>query len=220
MEYCDQGTLEKVSERYFERGMYVPEAFLWEVLEGLAAAARHCHDGPKGLEGEHLGFWDPVYHRDIILTNVFLAKTSHSSYPMVKLGDFGCSVTRSDMDSGAVLKEDLPAEDNRYIPPEGPVASAAADIFQIGLVVFCFYMGSKVPYEPRRGGQARDVCKFYKNEKTPGFRIYSPELRYLIARCVREAPGRRPSAEDLLCIIGKAKARLTRSAHLRLVPLL
>jgi len=33
MEYCEQGTLEKVAERYIKRDKHVPEAFLWKVFE-------------------------------------------------------------------------------------------------------------------------------------------------------------------------------------------
>jgi hypothetical protein len=46
---------------------------------------------------------------------------------------------------GGVLDGDLLAEDYRYVPLEGPNALAAADIFQIGLVMFCFYIISMVP---------------------------------------------------------------------------
>lgn len=212
IEYCEQGTLEKVAERYIKRDKYVPEAFLWKVFEGLASAALHCHEGPEESLSGLTKSWDPVYHRDIILTNCFLSKSDEGGYPVVKLGDFGCSVTQSDMLYGGLLDQDLPAEDYRYVPPEGPDASAAADIFQIGLVMFCFYINSIIPDKSvnNRGCKRFTDHKFWIDERRPGFQNYSRKFRYLIARCVAKLPEHRPNARVLLDLIKETKMELVR----------
>lgn len=110
--------------------------FIWRVFESLLQAILYCHRGPTNLPD---GSWDSIYHRDIIPGNIFLASpetNSNDSYPTVKLADFGCAVTLSEYSDCCLNAwDDLAEEDPSAVPPEGPVPSEAADIYQIGLIL-------------------------------------------------------------------------------------
>jgi hypothetical protein len=199
MEYAEQGTLGQLIE-HFPEGELVPEAFLWHVFESLAKAIRYCHYGMYEA-GDAPYDWDPVFHRDIILTNIFLASPEDpsSQYSEIKLGDFGCGVSQSEL--AWVDEYSLPSIDYTYAPPEfwypdryvenlGP-----ADIYQIGFSM-AYLMHCTIPNIEDAAIQDRG---FY----------YSEDLESLISCCLSMNPKERPDAKNLVLMIesGKAKAR-------------
>ncbi|KAF2710952.1 kinase-like protein, partial [Pleomassaria siparia CBS 279.74] len=201
MEYCDRGTLQHLLSFHNNEDLGIPEAFVWHVLESLTSAILQCHQGPKKSTEEP---WDPIFHRDIILANVFMTSTrGENAYPVIKLGDFGCSIPQSDMTSGSVLEKDLPPEDGSWIAPEGPVPTKPADIFQIGLIAYCLLTGVEEPYY-RNYGIGRSMI-WYFHEETRWSNMYSKELLKIIVQCVVKIPDKRPSAAELLDMIRKAK---------------
>jgi serine/threonine protein kinase len=103
MEFANRGTLQQLVQAYRDdMGLALPERFLWHLFESLVEAIRYCHEGTG----------NPVIHNDIRAANIFLFfdPASETDYPIVKLGDFGCSNTLlSDGDAidGHVLINDL-----------------------------------------------------------------------------------------------------------------
>jgi serine/threonine protein kinase len=138
-ELCDAGTLESLVREYAEQGKRIPELFIWQMFEGLVDSLCYSHHGPKDSAGD----WDSISHRDIILPNVFLRTASGNGedYPFdVKLADWGCAITDSEMLAKQLDVNDLPAIE--VCPPEGALPSELGDIYQVGnlilfLVAFC-----------------------------------------------------------------------------------
>ncbi|KAF1952150.1 hypothetical protein CC80DRAFT_596777 [Byssothecium circinans] len=106
MEYCERGTVQKVTRWYHNHDMIIPELFIWNVLESLARALCFMHLGlhtiypsPYGLQKYHKDpTWNSIIHKDLHPGNVFLTDNPppgmfdyYSLYPRVILGDFGCS---------------------------------------------------------------------------------------------------------------------------------
>lgn len=141
--------------------------------------------------------WDPVYHRDIILDNVFYATDTakKTQIPVIKLGDFGCALRESevkDLDAGYPWTRDTPIMDNHYVPPEGPLATAAVDIYQIRLLVSCLVQTVLSP------SQLDDtlVIPEKRGEQSPS--AYSRGMRALLFVCLRPYPFDRINATALL----------------------
>jgi serine/threonine protein kinase len=179
MDQCNAGTLKTCMKKNLTKSTCAPELFIWHVFESLVEAVRFCHCGPVGKTVD----WDPISHRDIIPGNILLHKVDgdEDAYPVVKLADFGCAVSQSEVQQKALTSRDLPEEDPEAIPPEGAVASEAADIYQIGLVIEelsrnDLWLGGR--------RSAKLMCTF--------------DLRYFVDICVSNDPIARPRAAVLL----------------------
>jgi serine/threonine protein kinase len=179
MEQCNAGTLKACMAKNLTTTKCAPELFIWHVFESLVEAVRFCHCGPAGKRA----MWDPIFHRDIIPGNILLHQDvkDEDNYPWVKLADFGCAVTESEVAEKGLRPGDLPEEDPGAVPSEGAVASEAADIFQIGLVI-----DELVSNELWLGGRrsAKLMCSF--------------DLRYFVDICLSDDPVERPRAAVLL----------------------
>jgi serine/threonine protein kinase len=127
--------------------------------------------------------WDPVFHRDIIPGNILLHQDvkDEDVYPVVKLADFGCAVTESEVAGKGLTPGDLPEDDPGAVPPGGAVASEAADMYQIGLII-----DELVSNELWLGGRrsAKLMCSF--------------DLRYFVDICLSNEPVEHPRAAVLL----------------------
>lgn len=192
-EYCKNGTLKQYLQTCNKKNFEPPEEFAWFVFECLVEAVRYCQYGPeKGA----LEAWDPVSHRDIIPSNIFLTYDGASA--SVKLAEFGCAVTKFEMKTRNLQLCDLPDEDDDFVPSEGPVASELADVYQNGLVMSCFYTASDSPLEIAR------MTNFTEQVDVSRYRTYSAGLRVQTGRCLERNPANRMGAHELLSYIQQA----------------
>lgn len=108
-ELAPYGDLSSLWHKYRYWNTYLPEAFLWHLLDSLASAAIQMRDATKkGLpDGRFDGpvrREEQVVHFDMKPQNVFLGRPDHRvgkrcayggirkfDYPVIKLGDFGLS---------------------------------------------------------------------------------------------------------------------------------
>ncbi|XP_034043070.1 serine/threonine-protein kinase Nek2-like [Thalassophryne amazonica] len=121
MEYCEHGDLSHLIKRAIKKGSSIEEEFIFQVLEELASALKHCHSRPDG---------SVVLHQDLKPANVFL----HQNLT-VKMGDFG-------------LAEILPTKyhfahskvgSRRYMSPEktnDKVYKEKSDIWSLGCLIY------------------------------------------------------------------------------------
>jgi eukaryotic-like serine/threonine-protein kinase len=118
----------------------IPEALpiALEICEGLAAAHR------RG-----------ILHRDLKSANVFLARASGDSRPTAKITDFGLArLLSAPPDSSLGDPARLPSGTPYYMAPEltnGALASAASDIFALGVILHRMVLGrypSSLPASP------------------------------------------------------------------------
>lgn len=178
MEMCNAQSLYNRAKKYWKAQEDVPELFIWHVFIGLLEAVMYCHYGTGGED------WDPIYHRDITLSNVLLhyPTDDKTDYPQVKLADFGCAVTRSEATAKQLKVADMPEVCPSAIPPEGALAAKATDIYQVGAVI-------KELMDKERDS--------YKREH---LRTYSKKLRYLADCCTINIAAKRPDSASMLSI--------------------
>ncbi|KAF2730555.1 kinase-like protein [Polyplosphaeria fusca] len=201
MSYCEYGTLEQLIKRGTQQNQRFSEPFLWHAFEQLASAVRYLHFGTKDVPDPNL---EALYHRNITCTDIFLTQ-SHSpdnSFSTLKLGDCSSSCYHSETNiPGFNPKEALPKEDPDYVPPEGLVASVAADVYQIGLVMACL-----LARDTHTGFRLRDKYKGYRKR----FRMikgYSKLLKGTVLVCLRTESKQRPSSLALLDELRERKAQ-------------
>jgi serine/threonine protein kinase len=218
VEHCALGTLHNfllnANEIHARYRRLIPEALLWQVFGDLADAIRYCHFGDEDSNGEYRE-WDPIYHRDIILSNIFLARRhAHKNpyclcRPVIKLGDFGCAVSEKELKCRGTRLTYLPEVCKSDWPPEGNVASVAGDVYQVGRVMFSLIThqdheelwdshdplqdGERYPYHPRLSDNPR-ARQFH----------YPKKLKALINRCLHKYPEARPNSKDLVKLIEPA----------------
>jgi hypothetical protein len=211
-ELCDKGTLADLLAKYVEAGLFVPEAFVWEIFESLVSAVSHLHYGPSNTNQQKS--WDPIFHRDIIAGNVFYTSLPANesmaflAYPIVKLADFGCALRESEVKTISLhpdfpYNKEIPVIEPSCEPPEGPFANAPVDIFEIGVLMSDFILVDGFPVA-----------------RQPGFQ-YSSQLRYLVNLCREHNPRMRPNACSLLAGIRRDRQLLIswgRLAYVELLP--
>lgn len=187
MYYCNQGIL--IS--FVHKVKSLPALFIWHVFESLAEAVRYSHTGP--MDG-YSALWDPVSHIDIIPGNITFHKEDDRNevYPTVKLTDWGCAVTQSEVNTKRLIGADLPVQDRNCIPPEGYMGSEAADIYQVGLVV-------------------KDLLKHTRREHG--------DLEFFVAVSTSWESCERPRAAVLLDGLRDRREYLTETGHLTYEPL-
>ena len=148
LELCDAGTLHSIIWKFNSRHEIVSEAFVWHVLTGLAKALCMLHygsnmDRPTMAPG---AVWNCICNLDIKPANIFLTSQGKTGvYPRVVLGDFGCAVTRADIEAGKAEKAVLMMGTQGWFPPEAVPATDApiwrgrygkpTDIWQVGAVI-------------------------------------------------------------------------------------
>ena len=98
------------------------EEVIWTWFLQLSCAVKHIHDRK-------------ILHRDIKTANIFLHKDSSSSYPVVKLGDFGISKA---LDQTAALAKSTTGTPY-YMSPElceNRPYSYKSDVWAVGVVLY------------------------------------------------------------------------------------
>lgn len=180
MEMCNAQSLYNCAKKYWNAQEDMPELFIWHVLIGLLDAVEYCHSGPAKGKWD----WDPIYHRDITLSNVLLhwPTDDRTDYPHVKLADFGCAVTRSEATAKQLKIADMPEVCPSAIPPEGALAAKATDIYQVGTVI------------------KELMDKDHDSHQRQLVRTYSKKLQYLADCCTINIAAKRPDSTSLLCL--------------------
>ncbi|KAI4609203.1 hypothetical protein J4E83_008845 [Alternaria metachromatica] len=232
-EYCNKGTLFDFLAKYaYEAKLPVPELFVWNILESLVHAAVYLHYGPNVLEkfeqqepedgcleAKEDASWDVVYHRDIILSNVFITSSTgdKTEYPIVKLGDFGCAMRQSEistLDQDKYPKaEETPRMDPAYVPPEGQYGTKAVDVYQIGRLTWCVVQNVVSP--TCLDEKAMLPENFETSEDAP----YSRELRRILYSCTRARADLRIDSLPLLSLVRDTRKRLISENRLPFVEL-
>jgi serine/threonine protein kinase len=221
-DYCDGGTLQNLTNNMSKGKRCVPELFLWHVFESLLTAAHACH---TGYPTWHQRTWDPIYHRDIILGNIFLmsSKSPSDSYPTVVLADFGCAIAQGEVEERGFKPEDLPEECPSSIPPEGPVASASADVWQIGHAVSRLAEDTWLTHlsgndKAADSSEFRSLVSLLTHIDGDAL-SYMWNLRQLLTLCMAVDPRDRPTAGELLGEVKKRRAKLVETGELMFEPL-
>lgn len=125
-DYCNGGDLYDLVSGYHDRGLYIPELFIWKAFTQLASALEYLHRGfDRHCE-------DPdrpgICHRDIKPENIFLRlPTTGTGYPDLVLADFGCATF------------EFATYDRRgtfaWQGPELPRQSPKGDVYSLGAVI-------------------------------------------------------------------------------------
>jgi hypothetical protein len=210
-ELCDKETLKDMLRKYKAAQTMVPELFVFQIFESLARALKYCHHGNFSSED-----WDPISHRDLIPGNCFIKSgraLNSAEYPYTIIaGDFGCAIAKSEYLGRNLTAYDLPFEDQFYIPPGGPTPSEANDVYQLGLLISCFYCLEETP--------STDVTNFVNEKWHQGYRTYSVHLRHFIASCLKTDPKHRPTASELVKMLQAKRKVLLANGLLIRVPLI
>ncbi|KAJ4301102.1 hypothetical protein N0V90_003192 [Kalmusia sp. IMI 367209] len=135
LKHYSHGSLEKLITLHKRVGISIPRGFIWKVFLALAEALTWMRYGPDSHEGS----WNFIIHRDIHPGNVFLGPLSATQYPLVVLGDFGCSIDRPRYVRDWVSTSTRAARASRwhrhYRTPETPYPRTKSDVYQVGLVI-------------------------------------------------------------------------------------
>lgn len=213
LEHCQQGTLEGFLDRAHEVWKYtrkcIPETLLWQLFYDLAKAISYCHYGPPDANGEYDPEWDSICHRDIILSNIFIAQymdpQGEYRFPVFKLGDFGCAVARSELAERGLCLNYLPPVCPWDQPPEGNVASVAGDVYQVGKIMF--YLISHISSHHIGPEELDDNYQVVAPVTSDAPRVcldtYSMELRKLVDSCLCQYPEARPGSKELVKLVDR-----------------
>ncbi|KAI8943851.1 hypothetical protein NX059_001823 [Plenodomus lindquistii] len=199
MEYCSGGSLLGLMKQCQSRDEVVPEGFIWHVIECVARALQYCHHGPA-TRAHDLQAWDTIVHRDVSLANIFLGAKLHehdsSSYPIVKLGDFGCSVTMSEVAAKGwdISKLTLVSSG---LPLSGMDVSAneTGDVYYFGFVLYCLYTNT-VGLVPLPQSQLHLHIHDVRNAQRAV--PYTTAFVNLMKQCLEADAADRPTAEALV----------------------
>ena len=121
---------------------------------------------------------------------------------MIKLGDFGCAVSASEVRARELTVAALPVIERDYDPPENSQPAESTDIYQIGFSVLQMYCKQNGPVY----GLPEMELEHWRD--APGSTIYSSELGLLLRSCVAERPEDRPRPRALLEWIRTARRTL------------
>ncbi|KJX96576.1 hypothetical protein TI39_contig613g00020 [Zymoseptoria brevis] len=212
MEYCGHGDLSKLAEK----AKRPSEPFLWSVFEDLAIAATLFERGALDPQAAPPG-WELIVHRDIKLSNVFLASNkcdTFRGFPTAKIGDFGaaCFIPRGgtrtfkQIGSRDIGTECCQAPEQTaellFDDNETHFLDSKTNVWGVGNVMWSLLQGAEGDIALKNG--------FSKDNRTPADfsaevkNDYSSTLLDLIMECVRYLPQDRPTPSELHSNIQKA----------------
>lgn len=173
MEYADGGDLQKKIQSMIDSKTSISETIIWQCLIQMTQGLKTLHDMQ-------------ILHRDLKCANIFL------SQGMFKLGDLNVSkVARK----GLVYTQ---TGTPYYASPEvwrDEAYDMKSDIWSLGCVVYEL-ASLKPPF------RANDMSGLYKKVQKGVFdripKIYSEELQYAIAECLKVQASFRPNCNDIL----------------------
>ncbi|CAM9477017.1 unnamed protein product, partial [Phaeothamnion confervicola] len=198
MEFCPGGDLGQVIRRARQRGEYLSERFLWNLLAQVLLALRECHtrgtgvaDTPNADSSGSGGGGDgrrPIVHRDLKPANIFLDQHGNA-----KLGDFGLAKELG----GAGELAQTGAGTPFYMSPEmlnDESYDERSDVWSVGCLM---YESAALvrPFEARNHLALALKIREGRVARIPG--RYSDDLQEVISRCLTVARGRRPRVEDV-----------------------
>ncbi|RAK96920.1 serine/threonine protein kinase nimA [Aspergillus ibericus CBS 121593] len=202
MEYCGGGDLSMVIKNLKKTNKYAEEEFVWRILSQLVTALYRCHYGadavdvgsnilgpaPKasGLKGKQAQM--TILHRDLKPENIFLGSDN-----TVKLGDFGLSKLMNSHDFASTY-----VGTPFYMSPEICAAekyTLRSDIWAVGCIMYELCQ-REPPFNARTHIQLVQRIREGKFAPLPDF--YSPELKNVIANCLRVNPDHRPDTAALI----------------------
>ena len=115
-------------------------------------------------------------------------------WPRVVLGDFGCAVTREDVQTGKTARDSIPCGTQGWFPPEiiegitggwSGNYGKPTDVWQMGAVIQCMTTTDPMPNQ-------RLV-----DSGVPCSRNYSKELNHVVMEIMGKNDDHRPSAVDV-----------------------
>ncbi|BCR89658.1 serine/threonine protein kinase nimA [Aspergillus chevalieri] len=202
MEYCGGGDLSMVIKNLKKTNKFAEEEFVWRILAQLVTALYRCHYGtdapeigsnvlgpapkPSGLKGKQAQM--TILHRDLKPENIFLGNDN-----TVKLGDFGLSKLMHSHDFASTY-----VGTPFYMSPEICAAekyTLRSDIWAVGCIMYELCQ-KEPPFNARTHIQL--VQKIREGKFPPLPEFYSPELRNVIASCLRVNPDNRPDTAALI----------------------
>lgn len=137
-----------------------------------------------------------IAHRDIKLENILI-----DQYGKVTVIDFGLCAIQDNKDSKPQLRREWCGSDN-YISPEIvrkiPYDPYKADVFSVGVVLFCLLFGV-FPFENLRvcGTNLREAMRKLK-VRFPNDVLVSDEAKDLVIRMLEDDPMKRPTIEEVI----------------------
>ncbi|KAM5460839.1 putative non-specific serine/threonine protein kinase [Microsporum canis] len=153
IEFCDLGTLAYFKRWMVSSGTPIPESFLWHVFRQLIRALSYMHTGLRNdreIVNENVpdkNGWNAILHRDIKLDNIFIKSPDVAGeYPIIKLGDFGMSVSKKDLKLPYAT-----SGTEGWMAPEFPNCSPRSDVFSATTVIQCLSMVSWSGANPMGG---------------------------------------------------------------------
>ncbi|PYH97645.1 kinase-like protein [Aspergillus ellipticus CBS 707.79] len=202
MEYCGGGDLSMVIKNLKKANKFAEEEFVWRILSQLVTALYRCHYGtdavdvgsnilgpapkPSGLKGKQAQV--TILHRDLKPENIFLGSDN-----TVKLGDFGLSKLMNSHDFASTY-----VGTPFYMSPEICAAekyTLRSDIWAVGCIMYELCQ-REPPFNARTHIQLVQRIREGKFAPLPDF--YSPELKNVIASCLRVNPDHRPDTTALI----------------------
>lgn len=195
LEYCDNGSLADGIDYMRKDGSRIAEDFAFHLFYGIAKGLAMLHHGiPDHTDhSTKVKPWETTCLLDIKPANVLLSLQQfpgrgHMRHPRVVLADFGCSITRDDIQSGRESKTVQEHGTPGWFPPENGHPEVGrygkpTDIWQCGGVIqaMCLLL-----FQP-------DMNRL----SLPCAKRYGAELNCLVAACLSERFEKRPTAVSL-----------------------
>lgn len=176
--------------RSLERRAEAQQPF--EVTEGLAVGVAIA----QALVAAHEA---GVVHRDVKPGNVLLPE---SGTPIAKLGDFGLSRIAG---STRVTATGLLAGTPQFVAPEvvaGRPATAASDIYSLGLTLYLVFSGNRSPYDIGPESSPAEWLRAHSESRPRPLRDRAPaapaDVAQLLAQAMSKDPAARPTAAHVV----------------------
>lgn len=143
VKYSDMGSLGRLMAKYEQARQRVPEEFIWHVFLSMAKALSTLHFGTSEALNRPFRPEDRLFnhitHFDVKPDNIFLSEAPDQAYPLVVLGDFGCTTSKDMLNSQqkSVWGRMSIRTTRNIVPPEddGEWSSRLHDVFALGLCI-------------------------------------------------------------------------------------
>ncbi|KAI4222659.1 MAG: hypothetical protein L6R36_005992 [Xanthoria steineri] len=202
-EYCALGDLQDLCDGYIERGTRIPESFVWHSYRQLAEAFAFIHEGYSTHTSQKPPHFQPVVHRDVKPSNIFIRENPRHTYPDLVLADFGVAITNSALknENGYILGTTI------YQPPEIPYHSRAGDIWSAGACIHVLTTGSPPIKALPKGQSSKDWYRAPEARAVADLRSsgYSHNLHAAVMWTLRKRREDRVMGKELVSRVAKAE---------------